>query len=277
MNGQHQPPTTFVHRNESYQSPPTAPTGMESPDTVKPAMEGADWKPGLLNDPGLARRLLPFPRLKAASVVDGYCYIATQGLQQPQLATGEGIQMIVGGGKCSYQFPLMDRNRNFRERGILTVNVIFIQSHIGRVAQERVKSLFKFCLEAGLVQADPAGQLSTIQVKADEANDVRPLEPAQYKSLLAAAEKCGMTPKNAARVLACIKLQRWSGLIDAVWLAKDELVQMSEAFRVTTERRTTGAHINNVIPEWLGKNCWRSRTGIPTSFSCPASPPPRVR
>jgi site-specific recombinase XerD len=78
--------------------------------------------------------------------------------------------------------------------------------------QERVKSFFKFCLEAGLIRANPAGQLSTIQVKADEANDVRPIEPAQYKSLLAAVEKCGMTPKNAARVLACMKLQRWYGL-----------------------------------------------------------------
>lgn len=43
--------------------------------------------------------------------------------------------------------------------------------------QERMKGFFKFCYEAGLISANPAGQLSSIQVKADESSRVRPFEP----------------------------------------------------------------------------------------------------
>ena len=76
--------------------------------------------------------------------------------------------------------------------------------------QERVKGFFKFCYEAGFIHANPAGQLSSIQVKADEANSVRPFEPKEYKAILAAVGKSGLQPRNAARVKACMQLQRWS-------------------------------------------------------------------
>ena len=100
--------------------------------------------------------------------------------------------------------------------------------------QERVKSFFKFCLAAGVVAANPAGQSSSIQVKADESTRVRPFEPKEYKRILAPEGKCGLQPRNAARVKACIQLQRWSGLsiVDAVCLSKDELVQDGKVFRV---------------------------------------------
>jgi integrase/recombinase XerD len=129
--------------------------------------------------------------------------------------------------------------------------------------QERVKSFFKFCYEAGLIPANPAGQLSSIQVKADEASDVRPLEPKEYKSLIASVHKCGMASHNAARVVACMKLQRWSGLslVDAVCLATNELIEHRGTFRVTTERRKTGTHINNVIPATLGKELLKVKNG----------------
>jgi site-specific recombinase XerD len=112
--------------------------------------------------------------------------------------------------------------------------------------QERVKSFFKFCLEAGIIAANPAGQLSSIQVKMDEATRVRPFEPKEYKRILATVGKCGLQPRNAARVKACIQLQRWSGLslVDAVCLSKDELVQAGKVFRVRVQRRKTGAHVN---------------------------------
>src|SRR5690242_4918373 len=42
--------------------------------------------------------------------------------------------------------------------------------------QERVKSFFKFCYDAGVIPANPTAQLSSIQVKVDEANHVRPFE-----------------------------------------------------------------------------------------------------
>jgi len=134
--------------------------------------------------------------------------------------------------------------------------------------QERVKSFFKFCYDAGLIPANPTAQLSSIQVKADEANHVRPFEPKEYKAILAAVSKTGLQPHNQARVQACMQLQRWSGLsiVDAVCLSKDELQQSGKVFRVRTQRRKTGAHINNVIPSWLGKELLRVKHGNPTYF-----------
>jgi integrase/recombinase XerD len=134
--------------------------------------------------------------------------------------------------------------------------------------QERVKSFFKFCYDAGLIPANPTAQLSSIQVKADEANNVRPFEPKEYKLILAAVPKTGLQPHNATRVKACMQLQRWSGLslVDAVCLSKDELQQDGKTFRVRTQRRKTGAHINNVIPSWLGKEMLTAKNGNPTYF-----------
>ena len=132
--------------------------------------------------------------------------------------------------------------------------------------QERVKSFFKFCSDAGIIPANPTAQLSSIQIKADEANNVRPFEPKEYKAILAAVTKSGLQPHNAARVRACMQLQRWSGLslVDAVCLEKDELLQDGNTFRVRTQRRKTGAHINNVIPSWLGKELLAAKNGNPT-------------
>lgn len=134
--------------------------------------------------------------------------------------------------------------------------------------QERVKSFFKFCYDAGIVPANPTAQLSSIQVKADEANNVRPFEPKEYKAILAAVGKSGQQPHNANRVKACMQLQRWSGLslVDAVCLSKDELQQDGKTFRVRTQRRKTGAHINNVIPSWLGRELLAAKNGNPTFF-----------
>ena len=134
--------------------------------------------------------------------------------------------------------------------------------------QERVKSFFKFCYDAGLVPANPATQLSTIQVKADEASNVRPFEPNEYKAALAAVPRTELQPRNKARVKACMQLQRWSGLslVDAVCLSKDELQQAGKVFRVRTKRRKTGAPINNVIPAWLGKELLKVKNGNPTYF-----------
>jgi integrase/recombinase XerD len=134
--------------------------------------------------------------------------------------------------------------------------------------QERVKSFFKFCSDAGLIPANPTAQLSSIQVKADEANSVHPFEPKEYKRILAAVGKTGLHPRNQARVKACMQLQRWSGLsiVDAVCLSKNELQSDRNVFRVRTQRRKTGAHINNVIPSWLGKELLRVKNGNPTYF-----------
>src|ERR1035437_1445454 len=95
-----------------------------------------------------------------------------------------------------------------------------------------------------------------------------PFEPKEYRAVLAAVSKSGLQPRNQARVKACMQLQRWSGLslVDAVCLSKDELQQRGTTFRVRTQRRKTGAHVNNVIPFWLGKEMLKVKNGSPTYF-----------
>jgi site-specific recombinase XerD len=129
--------------------------------------------------------------------------------------------------------------------------------------QARVKGFFKYCYNAGLITANPTAQLSGIQVKVDEASRVRPFEPKEYQKILAAVGKSGLQPRNAARVKACMQLQRWSGLslVDAVCLCTVELEQHGKTFRVRTQRRKTGVHINNVIPTWLGKELLKVKNG----------------
>jgi len=122
--------------------------------------------------------------------------------------------------------------------------------------------------DSQLPKVNPTAQLSSIQVKADEATHVRPFEPKEYKAVLAAVAKSGLRPHNAVRVKACMQLQRWSGLslVDAVCLSKDELIQDRKTFRVRTKRRKTGVAINNVIPTWLGRELLKAKNGNPTFF-----------
>jgi hypothetical protein len=114
---------------------------------------------------------------------------------------------------------------------------------VKRSWQERVKAFFKFCTAAGLTPVNPTQQLAPIQVKADEANPaIRPLEPDEYKAIIATVDQVGLLPEVAARVKACMQLQRWSGLslIDAVWLTKDELIQDGKMFRSASVMAGTG-------------------------------------
>jgi len=75
--------------------------------------------------------------------------------------------------------------------------------------------------------------------------------------------KSGLQPRNAARVKACMQLQRWSGLslVDAVCLSTAELEQNGKTFRVRTQQRKTGVHVNNVIPGWLGRELLTVKNG----------------
>ena len=165
-------------------------------------------------------------------------------------------------------------------QGILFVKDITI-SHLGswrgewkvqapqarRSRQEKVRNFFKFVHAAGWIATNPAAQLSAIKIRHDDIN-VRALEPKEYDKVVAATSKTTMTPVNAARIKALIQLQRWSGLslVDAVLLAKDELVQDDKTFRVVVERKKTGTHVNNVIPSWLGMELLKVKNGNPEFF-----------
>ena len=129
--------------------------------------------------------------------------------------------------------------------------------------QARVKGFFKYCTNAGLILTNPTLQLSGIEVKVDEASRVRPFEPKEYQKILDTVDKCGLQPRNAARVKACMQLQRWSGLslVDAVCLSTDELQWDGKKCRVRTKRRKTGVPINNRIPAALGKELLKGQNG----------------
>ena len=145
--------------------------------------------------------------------------------------------------------------------------------------QERVKSFFKFCYDAGVIPANPTAQLSTIQVKADEANNVRPFEPKEYKTILAAVSKTGLTaPQSGPRkgVYAIAAMVRAVPCRRAV-LGKGRIATNGKVFRVRTQRRKTGTHINNVIPSWLGKELLRVKNGNLNYFFISEKPRPRVR
>jgi len=132
-----------------------------------------------------------------------------------------------------------------------------------RNEQERVKSFFKYCYNAGFIRANPCAQLSSINVNVDESTRVHVFEPAEYEKILAAVARTGLKPENKARVKACMQLQRWSGLslVDAVCLSAAGLVQVGKKFRVVTKRAKTGAAINNAIPPRLGQELLKVKNG----------------
>jgi integrase/recombinase XerD len=134
--------------------------------------------------------------------------------------------------------------------------------------QDRVKSFFKFCSDAGIIRINPALQLSKIQVKSHEPDNAGPFEPQQHNRILMAISKTKLEPRSQSRVKACMQLQRWAGLslVDAVCLSNNELRQSGKLFRIQTRRRKTGVHINNVIPFWLGKELLQLKRRCPEYF-----------
>ena len=136
-----------------------------------------------------------------------------------------------------------------------------------RSRQEKVKNFFKFAYASGWVNTNPTAQISAIKVRHDDLN-VRALAPKEYDKIVASVDKTSMTPENVARIRVLIQLQRWSGLslVDAVCLAKDELVQDGKKFRIILERQKTGTSINNIIPAWLGEELLKVKNGNPKFF-----------
>jgi site-specific recombinase XerD len=136
-----------------------------------------------------------------------------------------------------------------------------------RSFQEKVKNFFKFCFNAGWIATNPAESLSPIKVK-NIAAAVRPFNPSEYETIIAAVDKTTLTAGNKARVKACMQLQRYSGLslVDAVTLAKDELIQDKNGFRVKCDRQKTGTHVDNAIPSWLGNELLKVKNGNPEYF-----------
>jgi len=129
--------------------------------------------------------------------------------------------------------------------------------------QSRVRHFFRYCKAAKMIDDNPALDLSKIKVTDDDFN-IDPFSEKEYAKILRAVPACeGLSKVNRTRLRALMQLQRWSGLslVDAVCLAKDELVKMGDRFRIDKSRRKTHTHISNVIPGWLGRELLKLKAG----------------
>ena len=140
--------------------------------------------------------------------------------------------------------------------------------------KEKVRNFFKYCVVNGKIEMNPSHPDLWKNVRLKNGIDaVRPFEPEEYEKIIAAIDRTTMTDENKARIRAVMQLQRWSGLslVDAVCLAKDELVEHKGKFRVRRERQKTKhndnpSRIDNVIPTWLAKELLKVKNGNPKYF-----------
>jgi site-specific recombinase XerD len=130
--------------------------------------------------------------------------------------------------------------------------------------QERLRGFFRYALNAGFIQRNPAMAMSTI--KAEQAPTL-PLTPDQFKALLDAIPKAFPDATKAARVHALIRCMRYTGLAigDAVRLERLN-VQRDTAkniTRVVTSRAKTGVDVSVPIPPDVAKELLTVANGNP--------------
>jgi site-specific recombinase XerD len=138
--------------------------------------------------------------------------------------------------------------------------------------QSRLRSFFRYCVDAEFISSNPALKLTRIQVKRDAAaENVKPLSQKDFEKLIKSIHLVkSMTPVNTARVAAMMKLQRYSGLalVDAVTLSKDELVKDGKNYRVVLDggRQKSKTPVNVPIPTWLAEELLIVKNGNPAFF-----------
>jgi site-specific recombinase XerD len=116
--------------------------------------------------------------------------------------------------------------------------------------QERLRSFFKYGLNAGFIPKNPAAAMSSIKVQPSPA---LPLEPDQYIALLKAVPQVFTDPLKAAKIRALIRCMRHTGLSigEAVCLERTQV-------RHDAEKR-----IARIVRWW-------SKTGVEVSVPVPA-------
>lgn len=132
--------------------------------------------------------------------------------------------------------------------------------------QGRVRSFFRYCVDADFIVKNPAKKLSRIAIKQSERTEnVKPLEDKEYKALLKAVDHVkSFTAAVTVKVKALMQLQRFSGLalVDAVCLHKNELQKDPDgSYRIVTNRQKSGEPVNNVIPAWLAQELLAVKNG----------------
>jgi site-specific recombinase XerD len=121
--------------------------------------------------------------------------------------------------------------------------------------QGRLKEFFRYCRKAKWIDENPAEDLGPIRIKPSEQVKTDPFSPDQMQRIFAAIEPALKTEYSRRRVRALILVQCHAGLSieDAVILPRSGgVIEEENNFRVITDRKKTGSHIDNVIPVWVG-------------------------
>ena len=130
--------------------------------------------------------------------------------------------------------------------------------------QERLRSFFRYALNAGLIPRNPAAALSAIKV---DVAPTLPLDAGQYQSLLDAVGEVFGDPIKAARIRALIRCMRCTGLAigDAVGLERTAIKYdtAKQITRVVTSRAKTGVDVSIPIPADLARELAEVANGNP--------------
>jgi site-specific recombinase XerD len=115
--------------------------------------------------------------------------------------------------------------------------------------QERLRSFFRYALNADFIAKNPAAALSPIKV---DVPPTLPLEPDQYQALLDKVPEVFADPVKAAGVRAFIRCMRYSALAigDTACLERTKIHHDTRKgiTRIVTSREKTGVHVGVAIP-----------------------------
>jgi site-specific recombinase XerD len=130
--------------------------------------------------------------------------------------------------------------------------------------QERLRAFFRYALNAGFVQRNPAVAMSAI--KAEQAPTL-PLTADQFKNLLDAIPKAFPDATKAARIHALIRCMRYSALAigDAVSLERSKIQHDAgkNLTRIVTSRAKTGVDVSVPIPPDVAQELLTVANGNP--------------
>ena len=130
--------------------------------------------------------------------------------------------------------------------------------------QERLRAFFRYALNAGFIQRNPAVAMSPI--KATQSPTL-PLTDDQFNKLLSAIPEAFPDATKAARIRALIRCMRYSGLAigDAVGLERSKIQQDAarKITRVVTSRAKTGVDVSVPIPADVAKELLAVANGNP--------------
>ncbi len=121
--------------------------------------------------------------------------------------------------------------------------------------QGRLKEFFRYCRKAGWIDKNPAEDLGSIRIKINEQIKTDPFAPEEMQRVFTAIDPALKTEYARRRVRALILVQRYAGLSieDGIILPRSGVVEEQDKYRIVTDRKKTGAHIDNVIPAWVGR------------------------